>query len=132
MIILAVVAPSVEKYERSNGMFDIKRRFEKISGEPCLVLHNINVTRALIDDVRPRALILSGFGFSFSEFDPKFFYQLEEVIKRTDVPVLAICGSHQLLGFMYNLDIYTINRLEDEPMRKLLPGEVDLADYHPG
>jgi GMP synthase (glutamine-hydrolysing) len=132
MIILVVVAPTVEKYEKSNGMFDMKRRLEKISGEPCLVLHNIEVTYDLIDKLRPRAMILSGFGYSFSEFDPRSFFQLEEVIKMTDLPILAICGSHQLIGFMYNLDLHSIDRLEDQPMRKLLLGEVDLADYHPG
>jgi len=132
MIIFVIVAPTLEKYEKVGGMFDLKRRFEKISGEPCLVMHNLNITRALVEELRPKAIILSGFGFSFSEFDPKSLFPLEEVIKKAEVPILAICGSHQLLGFMYNLDLHSVSRLEDEPMRKLLPGEVDLADYHPG
>lgn len=45
---------------------------------------------------------------------------------------MAICGSHQLIGCMYNLDLHSVSKLRDEPMRKLRPGEPDLADYHPG
>ena len=132
MIIYVVVAPSEEIYDQNSGCFDMKRRFEKLSGEPCLVLHDLQMTRALVDKLQPKAIILSGFGFSFEEFNVRSFYPLEEIVKTIDVPIMAICGSHQLLGCMYNLDLQSITQLRDEPMRKLHPNEPDLADYHPG
>jgi len=132
MIIYIVVTPSDEAYDRGGDRFDIKRRLEKMSGEPCLVLHNPQVTRALIDELRPKAIILGGFGYSFDEFDMRSFYQLEDVVRSADVPIMAICGSHQLLGCMYNMDLHSVSKLRDEPMRRLRPGEPDLADYHPG
>lgn len=132
MIIYVVVAPNVEAYDRSGDRFDLKRRLEKLSGEPCLVLHNLQVTPALVDELQPKAMVLGGFGDSFEEFDVKSFYPLEEVVKTTDVSIMAICGSHQLLGCMYNLDLHSVTELRDEPMRKLRPSEPDLADYHPG
>lgn len=132
MIIYVVVAPSDEAYDKSGDHFDLKRRLENLSGEPCLVLHNLQVTRALVDELQPKAIILGGFGDSFEEFDVKSFYPLEEVVKTADVPIMAICGSHQLLGYMYNIDLHSVPELRDEPMRKLRPSEPDLADYHPG
>jgi len=33
---------------------------------------------------------------------------------------------------MYNLDMHSVPKLRDEPMRRLHPSEPDLADYHPG
>lgn len=133
MIIYVIVTPTLEQYDRSGGGFEMKRRFEKLSGEPCLVLHYSQVTPTLMEELRPKSLILGGFGASFREFDVSSFYPLEEVIKSGKIPTLAICGSHQLLGFMYNLDLRSVNRLEDEPMRQLRPGEPDVrGDYHPG
>jgi GMP synthase-like glutamine amidotransferase len=132
MIIFVVVAPSEEAYDRNGDRFDLKRRLEKLSGEPCLVLHDMQITSALVEDLQPKVIILSGFGDSFEEFDVRSFYPLEEVIKTTDVPIMAICGSHQLLGYMYNYDLHSVVKLRDEPMRRLRLGELDLADYHSG
>jgi len=132
MIIYVVVAPSGDIYDQNSDCFDMKRRLEKLSGEPCLVLHNLQMTRALVDELRPKAIILGGFGFSFEEFNVRSFYPLEEIVKTIDVPIMAICGSHQLLGCMYNLDLHSVTKLNDEPMRRLRPNEPDLADYHPG
>lgn len=132
MIIFVVVAPNEESYVKTGGDFDLKRRFEKISGEPCLVLHHFQVSRPLINDLNPKAMILSGFGSSFENFDIKTFYSLEQVVKEMEVPILAICGSHQLLGFMYNLDLHSCDKLRDEPMRRLRAGEPDISNYHPG
>ncbi|MCS7254622.1 MAG: gamma-glutamyl-gamma-aminobutyrate hydrolase family protein [Armatimonadetes bacterium] len=133
MVIYVIITPTLEQYDQSGGRFEIKRRLEKLSGEPCLVLHYSQVTPALMKELRPKALLLGGFGSSFQEFEVSSFYQLEEVIKAGNIPILAICGSHQLLGFMYNLDIRSVSRLMDEPMRQLRPGEPDVrGDYHPG
>jgi GMP synthase (glutamine-hydrolysing) len=132
MIAFVIIAPDEETYDQGQGHFDLKRRFEKLSGEPCLILHNSQLSRSLMDELHPKALLLSGFGTSFHKFDVASFYPLEDVVKTTDVPIMAFCGSHQLLGMMFNLDLHSVGKLEDEPMRKLRPGEPDLTDYHPG
>ncbi|MFA4030321.1 MAG: hypothetical protein GDYSWBUE_001980 [Candidatus Fervidibacterota bacterium] len=133
MIIYVIITPTLEQYDQSGGGFEVKRRLEKLSGEPCLVLHYSQITPALTEELRPKALFLGGFGASFGEFEVSSFYSLEEVIKTKNIPTLAICGSHQLLAFMYNLDFRSITQLQDEPMRLLRPGEPDVrGDYHPG
>lgn len=133
MIIYVIITPTLEQYDQSGGGFEVKRRLEKLSGEPCLVLHYSQITPALTEELRPKALFLGGFGASFGEFEVSSFYSLEEVIKTKNIPTLAICGSHQLLAFMYNLDFRSITQLQDEPMRPLRPGEPDVrGDYHPG
>src|SRR5436190_2938040 len=110
-------------YEASDGDFKLKRRFEALSGEPCLVIHMSQASVALMNDLRPRALLLSGCGTWFREFDPQEFYGWEDVVQTcVDVPTLAFCGSHQLLGFSFNHGIRRLSRVEDEPMRPLRPG----------
>lgn len=122
------------KYEASDGDFKLKRRFEELSGEPCLAVHMSQVSPALMTDLRPRALLLSGCGTWFREFDVREFWGLEDVVKTCiDLPTLAFCGSHQLLGFIFNRGLRNLERIEDEPVRRLRAGEADLgAGEHAG
>ena len=47
------------------------------------------------------------------------------------IPTLALCGSHQLLGFLYNGKVRTATKLYDEPIRNRKPGEPPLAELAP-
>jgi anthranilate/para-aminobenzoate synthase component II len=117
-------------YDAGDGDFKLKRRFEELSGEPCLVIHLSQASPALMADLRPRALLLSGCGTWFRDFDVREFWGLEDVVRTcVDVPTLAFCGSHQLLGFMFNHGMRNLTRVEDEPLRPLRPGE---PDFSPG
>lgn len=126
MILLIRVA-LLEKYDGGNNCFDLKRRFEALSGEPCLLLNHTQVTTGLLGTLKPRAVVMSGFGTSFAEFDLGTFRPLDDLVKRSDIPILALCGSHQLLAHLYNYDIDQVKALPDEPMRRLRPGEPDLG-----
>ena len=126
-MILFIRVELLDKYDGGNNSFHLKRRFEELSGEPCLLLNHTQITPELVQELNPRAILMSGFGTSFQKFDIKTFWPLDDLIKHTEIPVLAFCGSHQLLGFLYNHNIKQIERLSDEPMRKLNPGEYDLG-----
>jgi anthranilate/para-aminobenzoate synthase component II len=131
-MIVFVRVETQAKYEASDGDFRLKRRLETQSGEPCLVVHVSQVSPALIADLRPRALLLSGCGTWFREFDVREFWGLEDVVRTcVDVPTLAFCGSHQLLGFIFNDGLRHLERIEDEPLRPLRPGEPDMGSGSP-
>jgi GMP synthase (glutamine-hydrolysing) len=132
-MIIFVRVETREKYEASNGDFNLKRLFEKLSEEPCLVLHVSQISPGLIDELRPKALLFSGVGTWFRDFDVRDFYPLEDVMRTCDVPTIAFCGSHQLMGFAFNDGFRNLERVIDEPMRPLRPGEPDLGlGAHPG
>ncbi len=119
-------------YNAGDGDFRLKRRFEELSGEPCLVIHNSQASPAVIRDLRPRAILLSGCGTWFREFDVREFWGMEDVVLQcADIPMLAFCGSHQLLGFMFNHGMRHLERVVDEPMRELRPGEPDHGSGNP-
>ena len=127
-MIVFVRVETQAKYEAGDGDFKLKRRLEALSGEPCLVIHLSQASPALMADLRPRALLLSGCGTWFRDFDVREFWGLEDVVRGcTDLPTLAFCGSHQLLGFIFNHGLRTLSRVEDEPMRALRPDEADLS-----
>lgn len=134
MVLIYIDLNTFDEYRRGDGRFQHKLRFEELSGEPCMVLNYTQITPELISELAPKALILSGFGRSFQDYDLRSFYPLNDLLHQTTIPTLAICGSHQLIGFFFNLDIRKVECLEDQPMRKLRPGEPDPSPtaYHPG
>ncbi len=109
------------------------KRFEEAAGDFCLIVPFQHATPALIHQLNPRALVLSGFARSFQNYRIESFFPIADVIDHAaHLPALALCGSHQLLGFLYNGDLRRSTRLHDEPMRKLKPGEpITNPDYHP-
>jgi anthranilate/para-aminobenzoate synthase component II len=131
-MIIWIRVETLEKYEAGDGDFRLKRRFEAISGEPCLVLHLSQIFPELVASLTPRALLLSGCGTWFKRFSPQDFYGFEDTINAlTDVPTIGFCGSHQLLGFLFNRGFRNMSVVEDEPMRPLRPEEPVPSDAGP-
>ena len=110
-----------------NGGLESRLRFErKVSGLACdniaqninrLIKHPNSVTVHLsevakaVADFKPDAIVMSG---TYSDFDYYKQEQLEEFgrfIKLTKIPVLAICGSHQLVGMSFGADLKTLDNL---------------------
>jgi GMP synthase-like glutamine amidotransferase len=108
------------------------RRFEEASGHPCIVVPFGAATPGLMRRIAPSAVVLSGFCRSFEEYDARAFDAVAEFVDSAlDMPILAICGSHQLLGFQFNGTLRTSVRLHDEPMRLRHPGEpIVVPEYH--
>jgi GMP synthase-like glutamine amidotransferase len=109
------------------------QRFETASGGAlCLVVPFNRVTQELMKRLAPEAVVMSGFARSFQDYEVKSFLGVTDWVKTTETPTLALCGSHQLLGFCFNRDLRHTTRLQDEPMRRLQPGEpITNPDYHP-
>lgn len=127
-MIVWVRVEKLAKYEASDGDFGLKRRFEQLSGQPCLVLHLSQATPATLRELRPQALLLSGCGTWFRDFEVSEFYVFEDMINElVEVPTIGFCGSHQLLGFMFNCGFRNLERVQDEPMRRLRPGEPQIG-----
>jgi GMP synthase-like glutamine amidotransferase len=127
-MIIWVRLETVAKYDAGDGDFKLKRRFEQLSGQPCLALHFSQATPQAVRALRPRALLLSGCGTWFRDFDVRDFYVFEDMINAcADVPTIGFCGSHQLLGFMFNDGFRNLDRVIDEPMRPLRDGEPQIG-----
>lgn len=109
------------------------QRFEKASkGALCLVVPYDRVDEELMQRLAPDAVVMSGFARSFQDYEVKSFLGVTDWVKTTKTPTLALCGSHQLLGFCFHQDLRKTERLFDAPMRSLKPGEpITNPDYHP-
>jgi len=100
-----------------------KPRLELASGEQCLIVPYRELDMALVHDLKPRAIVMSGFGGHLQSRKVGWFLGINDVLHKADAPILCFCGSHQILGFAFNRDLRKVRQLRDEPMRRIRPDE---------
>lgn len=76
-----------------------------------MTVHLSEIARAA-RDYSPDAIVMSGTYSDFDYYDPGHLALFRDFIKRTKVPVLAICGSHQLVGLSFGSKLKTLDLLE--------------------
>jgi GMP synthase-like glutamine amidotransferase len=108
-------------------------RFEAASGARCVTIPYDLAGPELLARLDPEAVVLSGFARSFEAYAPADFVPITEFLLSGPIrPTLAICGSHQLIGYVCNGEADGRRLLEDRPMRRRRPGEpIVNPDYHP-
>jgi GMP synthase (glutamine-hydrolysing) len=111
-----------------NGSTESRLRFEnKVSGMACnniaqnvirlvrqpktLTVHLSELTEAA-RDFRPDAIVMSGTYSDFDFYSPLHIDGFGSFIKVTKIPVLAICGSHQLVAQSFGSKLLTLDDLE--------------------
>ncbi len=111
-----------------NGSMDAKLRFEnKVSSLACNnIAQNVNrlvqnpktmtvhfsEIAAAVADVAPEAIVLSGTFSDFDYYNSAHLAKFTKFIHSTKIPVLAICGSHQLVGLSFGAPLKTLDDLE--------------------
>ena len=132
-MILIVSMDQPQNYDTAGGDWTNKRRFEKLTGHPCVVMNYPEASVDFVEKYPVKAIFITGFGYGWENVPVKKLYNVSDLVHTTDIPTLGACGGHQLLGFLFNRDIRKIKRLRGQPMRRLEPGEPDTdPSYHPG
>lgn len=100
----------------------LRGRIQKITGLPCLLLHQIEIHGKDLEKPQVKAVLITGRSKTFSrQTDEKF----HDFLRATRKPVLGFCGGMQLIGQAYAAKV--------APLRKLKEGEKDPnPKYHPG
>jgi GMP synthase (glutamine-hydrolysing) len=65
----------------------------------------------------PDAIVLSGTLSDFDYYNPQHLESFALFIRSTRIPVLGICGGHQLVGFSFGAKIVTLDDLEQHERR---------------
>jgi GMP synthase-like glutamine amidotransferase len=113
----SMLSEGPEATERKAGLLTYKARFERLSGELCVLLHFTQVDQALLERLGIRAIIVSGHSTLIDDYDPDSLAPLGEIIRETRTPLLGLCGGHQLIGLAFGVT--------PAPMGPLAPGERD-------
>jgi GMP synthase-like glutamine amidotransferase len=60
---------------------------------------------------RPDAIVMSGSYSDFEYYNPDHLAKFDDFIRSTKIPVLAICGAHQLVGLSFGSRLTTLDAL---------------------
>jgi GMP synthase-like glutamine amidotransferase len=66
---------------------------------------------------KPDAIVMSGTLSDFDYYNPAQLKKFEGFIKETRIPVLAICGAHQLVGMSFGGKLTTLDHLDPSEKR---------------
>ena len=72
---------------------------------------------------KPDAIVLSGTLRDFDYYQQSILDDFGKFIRRTRIPVLAICGGHQLVGLSFGARVITLDKLEQHEQREQRPQE---------
>lgn len=100
-----------ERYIASLAMANIETNVRRLVRDPEVrVVHLSELNQALVDEFDPEAIVLSGTFRDFDLYSDSLIESFNEFIRQTGVPILAICGGHQLVGQAFGATIVTLDR----------------------
>ncbi len=132
-MICYIITETSEKYADMD-CHGPKRTLERCSGEPCLVMHYSQVSRELMEDLRPLALCHSGGVTAHGDYDVLVHEGYRWAIMQSGIPQIGLCGGHQLIGELFGSTVALMRELaadEIDPHQAYGPGWFKEWGVHP-
>jgi GMP synthase-like glutamine amidotransferase len=114
------------KRERTIAQLAIENILNNISRlvkNPTTHVTHLASVNAAVNEFQPDAIVLSGTLRDFDFYRPAIIEEFGKFIRATKIPVLGICGGHQLVGLSFGAHVITLDRLEQHEQRENRPNE---------
>jgi len=100
----------LERFVASLALTNIEKNVRVLVRRPeLLTIHLAELGEAVITQFDPDAIVLSGTLRDFDLYAPELIERFNHFIRGTTVPVIGICGGHQLIGQAFGATIVTLD-----------------------
>ena len=102
---------------------NILSNVERLVKNPTTEVAHLATVAEAAEQFKPDAIVISGTLRDFDYYNPLVIEAFGEFVRTTKIPVLAICGGHQLVGISFGARVITLDRLEQHEQRVNRPLE---------
>ena len=90
---------------------NIANNVNRLVRQPKTLTVHLSELAEAAEQYQPDAIVMSGTFSDFDYYDPRQLESFSKFIHKTKVPVLAICGAHQLVAAAFGAELKTIDDL---------------------
>ena len=105
------------------AMENIVSNVDRLVKRPTTEVTHLSSIGVAAGQFKPDAIVISGTLRDFDFYNPAVIDTFKQFIQNTSIPVLAICGGHQLVGLAFGARVVTLDRLEQHEQRVNRPLE---------
>jgi len=102
---------------------NILTNISRLVKEPTTKVTHVADLATAAANFQPDAIVLSGTLRDFDYYKQSILDSFGIFIRNTKIPVLAICGGHQLVGLSFGARVVTLDKLEQHEQREDRPQE---------
>ncbi len=102
---------------------NIRNNISRLVKRPTTEVAHLSEVAEAASRFEPDAIVLSGTLRDFDYYQQSILDDFGKFIRTTKIPVLAICGGHQLVGLSFGARVITLDKLEQHEQREQRPQE---------
>jgi GMP synthase (glutamine-hydrolysing) len=102
---------------------NILNNISRLVKRPTFEVAHVSEVAGAAERFAPDAIVLSGTLRDFDYYEQSILDDFGHFIRETKIPVLAICGGHQLVGLSFGARVITLDKLEQHEQRLARPHE---------
>lgn len=112
-----------ERFIAGMAVENILNNVSRLIKEPTKEVAHLSGVAEAAAEFQPDAIVISGTLRDFDYYQQSILDSFGRFIRETKIPVLAICGGHQLVGLSFGARVITLDKLEQHQQRVDRPQE---------